>query len=95
MLELFLSSVNVNWGLWPSRIRVDYGVENVLTCESMVAERGLEEEVLLQAHQREIRGSSDCGVMYSDALQFCFIVLFMEQSGLVDVESLTHLFTLH
>ena len=40
VLELFLSSINDNWGLWPSRIRVDYGVENVLICESMIAKRG-------------------------------------------------------
>ena len=75
MLELSLSSINDNWGLWPSRIRVDYGVENVLICEQREV---MEEDVLLQVHQREIRGSSDCGVMYSDALQFCFIMLFMQ-----------------
>ena len=27
-------------GLWPSRIRVDKGVENVLVCDAMVEARG-------------------------------------------------------
>ena len=37
--EFFLKAIE-NDGLWPSRIRVDYGVENVLVCDAMVEARG-------------------------------------------------------
>ena len=36
--NLFLISVEHHG--WPSRIRVDYGVENTLVCDEMVAKRG-------------------------------------------------------
>nr|XP_058962207.1 uncharacterized protein LOC131789152 [Pocillopora verrucosa] len=39
VLELFLKAIEKD-GLWPSRIRVDYGVENVLVCDAMVEARG-------------------------------------------------------
>ena len=39
VLELFLKA-NEKDGFWPSRIRVDYGVENVLVCDAMVEARG-------------------------------------------------------
>ena len=38
-LNLFNSVINDNYGLWRSRIRVDYGVETVLVCGEMVAHR--------------------------------------------------------
>ena len=38
--NLFLTAINQNHGLWPSRIRVDHGVENVLVCDEMVAKWG-------------------------------------------------------
>ena len=38
-LNLFNSVINDNYGLWRSRIRVDYGVETVLVCAEMVAHR--------------------------------------------------------
>ena len=40
VLTLFLNSIEQDGELWPSRIRVDQGVENVLVCESMVAKQG-------------------------------------------------------
>ena len=39
VLELFLKAIEKD-GFWPSRIRVDYGVENVLVCDAMVEARG-------------------------------------------------------
>ena len=36
--NLFLISVEHH--VWPSRIRVDYGVENTLVCDEMVTKRG-------------------------------------------------------
>ena len=40
VLSLFRSAIEKNGGIWPSRIRVDHGVENVLVCEAMVENRG-------------------------------------------------------
>jgi hypothetical protein len=40
VLNLFHSAVERDGGIWPSCIRVDYGVENVLVCEAMVENRG-------------------------------------------------------
>ena len=40
-LSHFLEAIESHGGLWPSRVRVDHGVENVLICEAMVQERGL------------------------------------------------------
>lgn len=36
VLNLFLDAINRDGNLWPSRIRVDKGVENVLVCDAMV-----------------------------------------------------------
>ena len=40
VLSLFLDAIETDGGLWPSRIRVDKGVENVLVCDAMVEARG-------------------------------------------------------
>ena len=40
VLELFLDAVKMDGNLWPSRIRVDKGVENVLVCDAMIQARG-------------------------------------------------------
>ena len=40
VLSLFRSAIEKDGGIWPSRIRVDHGVENVLVCEAMVENRG-------------------------------------------------------
>ena len=37
VLDLFKNAINENRGLWPLGICVDYGVENVLVCDEMVA----------------------------------------------------------
>lgn len=38
-LGLFESAIEQDGGLWPSRIRVDYDVENTAVCDAMVAVR--------------------------------------------------------
>ena len=40
VLNLFLDAINRDGNLWPSRIRVDKGVENVPVCDAMVQARG-------------------------------------------------------
>ncbi len=40
VLGLFLDAVRMDGNLWPSRIRVDYGVENVQVCDAMIEARG-------------------------------------------------------
>jgi hypothetical protein len=40
VLLLFLNAIESIEGLWPSRIRLDKGVENVLVCDAMVEARG-------------------------------------------------------
>ena len=39
MLNLFIDATQNYGGRWPSRIRVDYGVENVLVCDAMTKKR--------------------------------------------------------
>jgi len=40
VLDLFLDAINRDGNLWPSRIRADKGVENVLVCDAMVQAMG-------------------------------------------------------
>ena len=40
VLGLFESAVERDGGLWPSPVRVDYGVKNTAVCDAMVAVRG-------------------------------------------------------
>ena len=40
VLVLFLDAIEHDGNLWPSRIRVDKGDENVLVCDAMVQARG-------------------------------------------------------
>ena len=97
VLNLFNSAINDNHGLWPSRIRVDYGVENVLVCDEMVAHRG------------EGRGSFIAGASTSNqrierlwrdvfrcVCQFFYYTFYaMEQTVILDVENPIHMFALH
>ena len=34
VLGLFLDAIIQHWGLWPCRVRGDFGVENVQVCEA-------------------------------------------------------------
>lgn len=40
VLELFLAAVHRDGNLWPSRIRIDKGVENALVCDAKLQAGG-------------------------------------------------------
>ena len=96
VLELFLNAVEKD-GLWPSHIRVDHEVENVLVCDAMVNARG------------EGRGSFIAGPstrnqrierLWRDVLRcvcsvFYYIFYAMEDAGLLNINSSIDLFALH
>ena len=97
VLELFLNAIECDGDLWPSRVRVDYGVENVLVCDAMVQTRG------------EGRGSFIAGPsthnqrierLWRDVFRcvchlYHYIFYGMELSSILNPEDPVHLFTLH
>ena len=97
VLELFLDAVKSDGDLWPSRIRVDKGVENVLVCDAMVNARG------------EGRGSFIAGPsthnqrierLWRDVFGcvchlFYYTFYAMESSGILQIGDPVHLFALH
>ncbi|CAH3187569.1 unnamed protein product, partial [Porites lobata] len=96
VLGLFESAVERDGGLWPSRIRVDYGVENTAVCDAMVAVRG-------EGRGSFIAGSSTRNQrierLWRDVFRcichvFYYIFYAMEQTGVLDVENPIHMFTL-
>ena len=83
VLNLFKDAMEENNDLWPSHIRVDYGVENVLICDEMVAHRG-------EGRRSFIAGSSTNNQrikllwrdVYRCVCHFFYNVFYaMEQSG--------------
>ena len=96
VLELFLRAIE-NDALWPSRIRVDYGVENVKVCDAMVEVRG------------EGRGSFIAGPstrnqrierLWRDVFRcvchlFYYVFYALEDTGLLNIENPMDLFALH
>ena len=96
VLELFLRAIE-NDALWPSRIRVDYGVENVQVCDAMVEVRG------------EGRGSFIAGPstrnqrierLWRDVFRcvchlFYYVFYALEDTGLLNIENPMDLFALH
>ena len=97
VLHLFLSSINEIGGYWPSRIRVDYGVENVLICDAMVERRGEGRGSFIAGpsthNQRIERLWRD--VFRCVAAAFYYAFYAMEQTGLLDVNNPVHMFALH
>ena len=96
-LELFLDAILKDGERWPSRIRVDRGVENVLVCDAMVQARG------------EGRGSFIAGPsthnqrierLWRDVYRcvchlFYYVFYGMELSGILNTEDPLHILTLH
>ena len=95
--ECFKESIQDNFELWPSRIRVDHGVENVSICDLMIEKRG------------EGRGSYIAGPstrnqrierLWRDVFRcvahfFYYHFYALEQCGLLNLENPVHLFSLH
>lgn len=97
VLSLFQDAVQRDGGLWPSRIRVDFGVENVAVCDAMVAVRG-------QGRGSFIAGSSCRNQrierLWRDVFRcvnyiFYYTFYAMEQTGLLDLENPINMFVLH
>eukprot|EP00794_Sanderia_malayensis_P021078 gene21078-23132_t len=96
VLHNFEEAIEEDGGLWPSRIRVDYGVENVAVCDAMVVKRGTGRSSFMcgssTRNQRIERLWRDvyrcvCHIFY-------YLFYGMEQSGLVDVENNMYMFAL-
>ena len=95
--NLFLTAINQNHGLWPSLIRVDHGVENVLVCDEMVAKWG-------EGRGSYIAGSSTTNQrierlwrdVFRCVCQFFYYTFYaMEQTAILDIENPIHMFALH
>ena len=97
VLDLFLDAIKKNGDRWPSRIRVDRGVENVLVCDAMVQFRGEGRASFIAGpsthNQRIERLWRD---VYRCVCHLYYYTFYsMESSGLLNVEDSVHLFTLH
>ena len=97
VLSLFLSAIEKDGGIWPSRIRVDHGVENVLVCEAMVENRGAGRGSFIagpSTHNQRIerlwRDVFRCVCHY-----YYYIFYGMEDSGILDTTNSLHMFALH
>ena len=97
VLELFLDAVKRDGDLWPSRVRVDHGVENILVCDTMVQVRGEDRGSFIAGpsthNQRIERLWRD--VFRCVAHLYYYIFYGMELSGILDTDNPVHLFTLH
>ena len=97
VLQLFLESISNHGGYWPSRIRVDYGVENVLICDAITEKHGGGRGSCIAGsstrNQRIERLWRD--VFRCVAATFYYVFYALEQEGLLDVENPIHIFTLH
>ena len=96
VLEIFLNATEKD-GLWPSRIRVDHGVENVLVCEAMVQARGTGRGSFIAGpstrNQRIERLWRD---VFRCVCHFYYYVFYaMEDTGLLNIDNPIDLFALH
>ncbi|XP_031554524.1 uncharacterized protein LOC116291493 [Actinia tenebrosa] len=97
VLSLFLDAIESSGGLWPSRIRVDKGVENVLVCDAMVEARGENRGSFIagpSTHNQRIER------LWRDVFRcvlhhFYYVFYAMEDSGILNVMNPVHMFTLH
>ena len=96
VLDLFLQAINENKGLWPSRVRVDYGVENISVCDAMVEVRGSGRASFIAGpsthNQRIERLWRD--VFRCIAHHFYYVFYGMEDSGLLTVDRAIDMFSL-
>ena len=94
---LFLNAISENGNFWPSRIRVDHGVENVLVCDDMVEHRGPSRSSFIAGpstrNQRIERLWRD--VFRCVSVTFYYTFYAMEESGILNLDNDVHLFLLH
>jgi len=97
VLTHFLKAINDDGGMWPSRIRVDYGVENVKVCDEMIRKWG-------EGRGSFIAGSSTRNqrierlwrdVFKSVCHVFYYTFYALEDSGMLDIDSCVDMFALH
>ncbi|CAB4006490.1 hypothetical protein AWC38_SpisGene3841 [Paramuricea clavata] len=97
VLTLFLDAIEKDGELWPSRIRVDHGVENVLVCEAMVEARGEGRASFIAGpsthNQRIERLWRD--VFRTVSHYFYYVFYAMEDSGILNTTNPLHVFALH
>jgi hypothetical protein len=70
-------------GLWPSRIRVDYGVENTAVCDAMVGVRGEGRGSFIASSSIEIKESNGYGKMFLDVFVIFITIHSMLFNNLV------------
>ena len=97
VLNLFESAVAHDGGLWPSRIRVDYGVENVAVCDAMVAIRGAGRGSFIagSSHRNQRVERLWRNVFRCICHLFYYTFYALEQSGMLSIENPVELFCLH
>jgi hypothetical protein len=97
VLSLFEDAIQRDGGLWPSRLRVDYGIEDVAVCDAMVAIRGEGRGSFIAGsscrNQRIERLWRDVFRCISHIFYYTFYA--MEQTGLLDLDNPIHMFVLH
>lgn len=96
VLSLFLNAIEKD-GLWPSRIRVDKGVENVLVCDAMVEARGPNRGSFIagpSTHNQRIerlwREVFRCVIHY-----FYYLFYALEETGNLNLDDPTNMLALH
>ena len=97
VLQLFLTAVEEHGGLWPSRIQVDKGVENVKVCNAMVAMHGSDRGSFTAGPSTRNRRTER---LWRDLLRcvchcFYYILYVMEQCQLLNNHNMIHMFLLH
>ena len=97
VLDLFLDAVKRDGDRWPSRIRVDRGVENVLVCDAMIQYRGEGRASFIagpSTHNQRIERL--WREVYRCVCHLYYYTFYaMESSGILNVEDPIQLFALH
>ena len=96
VLNLFIDAIQNDGARWPSRIRVDYGVENGLVCDAMVEKRGKGRSNFIG---RPSTRNQQIARLWKDVFR-CVIHVFyytfhaLEDEQLNDIESPVHMLAL-
>ena len=96
VLELFFKAIEKD-GFWPSRIHVDYGVENVLVCDAMVEARGEGRESFIAGPSiRNQRIERLWREVFRCVCHLIYYVFYaMEDTGLLNVDNPIDVTALH